>query len=330
MENFEDIVLERGLQPCHRCEKYSPIGKAYSIKQEDMEGVYWYYETDSFIIDIHDFYIKKDLIMNESREINSFISISSTYIVNANGEWFNPYQTMTSGNMFVMKALELGARFLLHGNSPYFSVGLNFKEKMIKECVADPMHMSQNSVAEIFFETRKLVTRPLAKLAKDILNCPHEPVSATLFLEAKAREWLSITLNEYAQIKKVKPLSPQDSTSIEMVADYIGDHYAIDISQDILEKISTMSGTKLKNTFKRQYQMSITEYIQRKRMNMAETLLLTTNLDIKAVATAVGYSSHSRFTTLFKRYMGKYPKDIKKLNAPELRDICSKDCPYKP
>lgn len=47
-------------------------------------------------------------------------------------------------------------------------------------------------------------------------------------------------------------------------------------------------------------------------MSLAEQLLTTTQLEIKEVAIAVGYHSHSRFSSLFKKYIGVYPHDIKK------------------
>lgn len=58
--------------------------------------------------------------------------------------------------------------------------------------------------------------------------------------------------------------------------------------------------------------MTITEYIQEQRMNLAEHLLTTTRLEIKEVANAVGYKSHSRFSSLFKKYIGVYPHELKK------------------
>lgn len=58
--------------------------------------------------------------------------------------------------------------------------------------------------------------------------------------------------------------------------------------------------------------MTITEYIQEQRMNLAEHLLTTTQLEIKEVANAVGYKSHSRFSILFKKYIGVYPHKLKK------------------
>ena len=104
---------------------------------------------------------------------------------------------------------------------------------------------------------------------------------------------------------------------MENIAAYIDDHYATSISQKTLEKIAMMSGTKLKKLFKQKYQFTITEYTQRRRMNMAEILLLNSSLKIQDIAEAVGYSSHSKFSACFKRYKGIYPKDIKKYASRE-------------
>lgn len=112
-----------------------------------------------------------------------------------------------------------------------------------------------------------------------------------------------------------------DSIALENVANFIDDHYATTITQDTLEKIAMMSRTKLKKLFKQKYQFTITEYTQRKRMNMAETLLLNSSLKIQEVAEAVGYSSHSKFSACFKKYKGIYPKDIKKYAASKHNNV---------
>ena len=58
--------------------------------------------------------------------------------------------------------------------------------------------------------------------------------------------------------------------------------------------------------------MTITEYTQRRRINIAENLLLTTDLEIKDIAKSVGYKSASRFSTIVKRYKGLFPKELRK------------------
>ncbi len=324
METFEKLLGGLGWKSCLNCNKYCPVGKTSYVDTEDLKGFYWYYETDQFIIDIHDFFIKKERISNFSPELSSYLSFSSSYIKSANGESFNPYQTLTANTMFITSTENTNFRFLLHANFPYLSVGVNFKEKMIKEYISD--HIDKDLIiSDVFFDTRELITKPMGKLANSILNCHMSSPAAEIFLEAKAKEWLSITLDAYLNKAKTKQISRSDEIAIENVASYINDHYALDISQEILEKIAMMSGTKLKNIFKQKYQMSITEYSQRKRMNIAETLLSTTELEIKDVAKSVGYSSHSRFTTLFKKYKGIYPREVKKFYASDDVSKCV-DC----
>ncbi len=139
--------------------------------------------------------------------------------------------------------------------------------------------------------------------------------AAEIFFEAKAKEWISIVIDAFLNRKNVH-ISLNDNIALENVAKYLDDHYALDVSQKTLEKIAMMSGTKLKKIFKEKYQSSITEYTQRKRMNMAENLLLNSTLKIQEIAEAVGYSSHSKFSACFKKYKGIYPREIKKRTNP--------------
>ncbi|AEE16877.1 AraC family transcriptional regulator [Treponema brennaborense] len=312
MKSFQDFLEETGWKSCPNCSKYCQVGKTVCIRSEDFDGLYWYYETDQFIIDIHDFFIKKEKMINSFPDMSRFLLFSTSYIKSANGESFNPYQTLTANTVFVTNAGKTKCRLLLHANFPYLSVGVNFKENMIKEYISCHLGTPPATVSDVFFDTRELVTKPMEKLANAVLNCNMSAPAARIFFEAKAKEWLSITLNAYLNKAKTKKIFESDERNIENVANYINDHYALDISQEILEKIALMSGTKLKNVFKQKYQMSITEYSQRKRMNIAETLLATTELEIRDVAKSVGYTSHSRFTTLFKKYKGIYPREVKK------------------
>lgn len=322
MSKFEEVLISQGFTPCPNCAKYSHAGKTFLIDDDSFKGIYWYYETDSFMIDVHDFFIKKEKVFDSFPDVRPFMSFVSSYMKAANGEWFHPYQPLSSHTMFIMNAGSSNVRFLLHGKGPFQSVGVNFKDKMIEEYLIDSLNMDSHQVSDIFFETRDFITKPIEKLSDSILNCSMSIPSAELFFEAKAKEWLSITLEEYMKLKNAKPLSRPDQISIENVADYINDHYTLDISQKLLEEISMMSGTKLKNSFKQKYQMSITEFTQRKRMNMAEILLLTTDIGIGDVAKSVGYSSHSRFSTLFKKYKGLYPSEVKK-HQTSSNNICT-------
>ncbi|EFE27671.1 transcriptional regulator, AraC family [Filifactor alocis ATCC 35896] len=294
--------------------RYSSAGHTFHFNTDDAEGIYWFYEGDNFTIDIHDVFIKKEIIHTSFAGLDNFYSFYSSYLVTANGESFNPYQNLSSNSLYVINTKNAeNHKFILHKNSPYLGIGINFKQSMIDDYLSSYKNKVCN-YEDLFFNTSTITNKPLGKIAKDILNCKMVSPAAEIFFESKAKEWLSITIDSFLN-KYNNPISISDNVALKNVVDYIDDHYATSISQKTLEKISAMSGTKLKKLFKQKYQCTITEYTQRRRMNMAEILLLNSSLKIQDIAEAVGYSSHSKFSTCFKKYKGLYPKDIKKYSS---------------
>mgnify|MGYP002246085104 CR=1 FL=1 len=75
-------------------------------------------------------------------------------------------------------------------------------------------------------------------------------------------------------------LATQDIENIQTVATYLSDHYAAEVPMERLTQIACMGTTKLKSSFKKVYDCTITEYIQQRRMSQAEYLLTNTDLSI--------------------------------------------------
>lgn len=296
--------------------KYCDIGHTFRFKTDEAEGLYWFYEGENFIIDIHDVFIKKEIIHTGFSGLDDFYTFYSSYLITANGECFNPYQNLSSHSLYVVNTKNCkNYRFILHKNSPYLGIGINFNTSMLEEYL--PTFEKENiRYEDLFFSNNAIINKPLEKIAKDILHCKMASPAAEIFFESKAKEWLSMTVDAFLSRDNTS-ISLDDNRALENVANYLDDHYAIAVSQETLEKIAMMSGTKLKKLFKQKYQFTITEYTQRRRMNMAEILLLNSSLKIQDIAEAVGYSSHSKFSACFKKYKGIYPKDIKKFQRDE-------------
>ena len=302
---------------CKSNRKYSSAGHTFCWNKDNStyaEGLYWFYEGNGFIIDIHDFYIREEVIQNSTYSMADHVSIYSTYIVSANGEKFNPYQTLTSNSLCTLDFDNIrdDFLFLLHQNCYYLAVSIGFKRELLEKYLAS-INIDLESFYSILFQTNQMIlTKSLEKVAMEILNCKMEAPAAEFFFKAKANEWVSIVIDTYLNRKKYK-IESDDNKALEDVARFLDDHFAMNINQETLEKISKMSGTKLKNLFKEKYNHSITEYTQRKRMNVAETLLLNTELPIKEIAESVGYTSHSKFSIYYKRYKGKLPSEVRNL-----------------
>ena len=257
--------------------------------------------------------------------MSDYVSIYSSYIVSANGEKFNPYQILTANSLCTLDFdnIKDDFLFLLHENCYYLAVSIGFKRELLDKHLSS-INIDPESFYRALLQTNQIIlTKSLEKVAMEILNCKMEAPAADFFLKAKANEWISIVIDTYLNRKKYK-IEIDDDKALEDVARFLDDHFAMNVNQETLEKISKMSGTKLKNLFKEKYGQGITEYTQRKRMNMAETLLLNTKLPIKEIAESVGYTSHSKFSIYYKRYKGKLPSEVRNLACEHLSLKC--DC----
>ncbi|MDY6073737.1 MAG: AraC family transcriptional regulator [Eubacteriales bacterium] len=327
MKYYDFVERYTGVTECKSNVKYSRAGHSFCLELEDRAGVYWVYESENFIIDIHDFFIKKEIIQNDVSDMPKFVSIYSSYMISVSGESFNPYQTLIPNTLYTINfdKAKNSYRVLLHENSHYLAVAIGFKKGILEEYLSSINIDYEEFFYEVFANSKNILTKALEPIAMDILNCKMEMPAAEMFFESKAREWMSIVIDAYLNRRRVV-ISHDDDAALENVAKYIEDHYAFDINQKTLEKISMMSGTKLKKLFKEKYQLSITEFTQRKRMNMAEVLLLNSQLSIKEIAKSVGYASHSKFSGYFKKYKGAYPKDIRNISIHGKAILECKDC----
>lgn len=322
--DFKKKLSDAGYNLIEHCPHFPPHGKTYFVDSEESEGFYWIYETDHFLINIHDSYIKNDYFTTFNLEDFSDFFAFSSFIKSAHGELLSPYIPLHSNSSFILMNQKQEVRFLLHGNSYFHTIEIDFKKSMIEEYLTTQFQLEKQEINKIFTEFHPLIANKLEKLADEIRQYRLNSIGSELFYEIKAKEWLSIIINEYYHHQGIRELSEADDRALNNVKNYIDDHFSMDIPQTLLAKIAMMSKTKLKSTFKLKYKMTLTEYIQRRRMTIAEKLLVTTHIEIKDIALSVGYQSHSRFSSLFKKYVGLYPHEIRKKNSLHHSNTC--DC----
>lgn len=307
MKTFDEMIQELNCELCES-QRYHTLGKTFIMTDPAIEGWYWYYEGEQFMVSIHDFMVKEDCVRNDTMDYSDFFMFYSSYIITGNGEYFYPYQTMSDHTVIACSATKNSSVGLLHKNSAFLSVDMYFKESMLRQYIS-PQY---EAIEQLFVTSTASAPNPLRPLAYDILHCQMSEPAAKLFFQAKANEWLSILWECYLQQRQEKPLQRDDEEALLCVTSYINDHLTTPIRLSLLAQIATMSETKLKRLFSQRYHMSVTEYIQRKRMNIAENLLLTTTLQIQDIARAVGYKSPSKFATYYHKYKGCHPREARR------------------
>lgn len=102
--------------------------------------------------------------------------------------------------------------------------------------------------------------------------------------------------------------------SIQEARSYMEAHLEEKLTIAALSRRVSLSPTALKTGFRRMYGQPIHQWLMGRRMAQACAMLRDGGPTIQQVAQAVGYDGISQFTTVFKRYYGVTPGQIKKMS----------------
>lgn len=99
-----------------------------------------------------------------------------------------------------------------------------------------------------------------------------------------------------------------NSLLVRSCMDYIDFHYIEELSLGILAQNHSVSASYLSGLFKKETDMTITDYINTTRIRQALILLNTTSLSIGTIASRCGFPDSNYFTRTFKKYQGITPR----------------------
>lgn len=112
-----------------------------------------------------------------------------------------------------------------------------------------------------------------------------------------------------------KLLRVNELSRAEDLSGYIRDHLNNDLNIPQLCKKSGLNPIKLQTAFKYLYNNTVTGYITDKRLERAEILIKTTDLNISQIAYHIGYTSLSYFSKIYKEKYGISPSKYKKIHS---------------
>lgn len=101
------------------------------------------------------------------------------------------------------------------------------------------------------------------------------------------------------------------SLLIRKVLTQIDTDLTADLSLKALADTLNVNSSYLSTLFKKETGSTLTEYVNRKRIEHALLLLNSTNLQVQTVAQHCGISDVNYFTKLFKKQIGKTPKEYR-------------------
>lgn len=127
--------------------------------------------------------------------------------------------------------------------------------------------------------------------------------------DLRLKMFLDFTNMSY--IAKNKPLY---SKCITKCQNFIFSHIYEDITLSQLSKAVNLNPNYLSGLFKKEVGMTISNYIQKERIEEAKKLLILTDNSLSEICTLLNFGAQSYFSTIFKRFTGVTPKEYKHLN----------------
>lgn len=114
-------------------------------------------------------------------------------------------------------------------------------------------------------------------------------------------------------VKKMGTTAAESETgTLEKAESFIQDHIAEDFSVEMLASFVHISPRHLNRLFRKEYEMSVSEYITYRRMVLAGELLKNPKISVTLVSDRVGYSNYSYFIKQFKKQFGCTPREYQR------------------
>lgn len=307
------VILDYGFVPVPSPAGFGPLWCSYEVPSGSGGGSYHICSpTGIWSIAIHDFTLENDAFL----EFNLPEYLSITWYESISGEEFEPYRRLRAKSITGFYSGPSGWRALIHGRVPIKCIGIEVTPEFSRRYLESEYGNEFESVRDAFLSVDSEVEFPeMRALLSHLWPDPRDKERSMLFYEGKVLEAMGLLVERTRHMPKEskRSLNSTDTERIRMTMAYIDDHCSLPLRIDELSRIACMSGTKFKESFRQVASASVTQYIQRRRMGLAEQLLRQQDLSIAQVAKAVGYSCASRFSELFRRETGMSPSEYREV-----------------
>ncbi|HVK41671.1 MAG TPA: AraC family transcriptional regulator [Phenylobacterium sp.] len=160
------------------------------------------------------------------------------------------------------------------------------------------------------------LTHGMESAVRDIVTASFQGSLRQRYLEAKVMEVLCLLVDAVETgergTRSSQPLRPGERDSLHSARDILIAEFAQPPTIDQLGRRVGLNRTTLQRGFKEMFGVTIFEFCQARRMELARGLLLDGGLTISEVAEAVGYEHATNFTAAFRRRFNALPKDYRR------------------
>ena len=153
-------------------------------------------------------------------------------------------------------------------------------------------------------------------------DTPSDPLYIDLLANALAVRLIE-TASEASSHPQVHGDSKFSARQLRTLIDFIENHLELKLHLSDIAAAAGVSGTRLKTLFRNSTGVPVHQYIIRRRVDRACTLLATSAMPASEIAIATGFSHQSHMSATMRRVLGRTPGDFAR-QARELRPILQK------
>ncbi|WP_158267608.1 helix-turn-helix transcriptional regulator [Adhaeribacter arboris] len=159
----------------------------------------------------------------------------------------------------------------------------------------------------------KLALLPrMAELLHAIVQCKFQGITKYLFIEAKMLELFALQMEQLnAGNNKKEDWSPADRERLKAVHDFITQSYLEPLTLTGLCYQFGLNEFKLKKGYKHFFGTTVFGHIHHLRMQTAQQLLATGQMNVSEASFHIGYNNISSFSEAFKKNFGYQPGKIR-------------------
>jgi AraC family transcriptional regulator len=189
-----------------------------------------------------------------------------------------------------------------------------FPKTRFERLMTGPIEWSESNLRETVNLRSPDIRMAVLRMGREIMW----PGFATSIVMDSLASLIAVDLQSYFRrgcILTKPPSRVLRKRDIDKVDEFIHAHLAEEIRVNDLAALFQLSARHFSRLFKATTGGTIAGYVARMRFDIARDMLLHTSTPIKSVASKVGFTSVSNFTTAFKRVSGVTPGNFRYYSA---------------
>lgn len=210
---------------------------------------------------------------------------------------------MKRGDLFIIKPAVYHSVKVLDKDFAYERFVLNFSTSFVPKTAKEFL---ENCLDLYNFPENSLIYNMIAEWGnlKEQKYLTESDEDALVFAKT-----LLLLLSSQKNQKTILPI--KTNKTIEEIVKYIDEHPADKITAETLAKIFFVSTSSIIHSFKQHFNISLMNYVNKKRMLYAQRLI-TGGFSPAEASEKLNFSDYSTFYRQYKKFLGVSPKNVRK------------------